>query len=155
MVHGGAGLTGLSAWARRSEQLIDQVGDNRTQEIGGLSRGLKALAKELQIPIIALAQLNRGVEARTDKRPLMSDLRDSGEVEQDADLVLMLHREQVYNAASEWVGLAELLVRKNRNGPLGDVLLTFDGPLMKFASTNFPSPRNTATPARAQRGFAE
>src|SRR5579859_1480226 len=90
-------------------QLMRGAGDNRTQEIGGLSRGLKALAKELQIPIIALAQLNRNVETRTDKRPMMADMRDSGEIEQDADLVLMLHREQLYSAASEWVGLAELL----------------------------------------------
>ena len=136
-------------------QLMRGTGDNRTQEIGGLSRGLKALAKELQVPIIALAQLNRNVEGRNDKRPLASDLRDSGEVEQDADLVLMLHREQLYNAASEWVGLAELLVRKNRNGPLGDILLTYDGPLMLFASTNTPSPRHAATSARAPRGFTE
>jgi len=134
-------------------QLMKGTGDNRTQEIGSLSRGLKALAKELQLPIIALAQLNRNVENRQDKRPTLSDLRDSGEIEQDADIVLMLHREQLYSAAPEWIGLVEILVRKQRNGPIGEVLLSYDGTLMKFASTNIPSPRHA--PTRASRGFTE
>lgn len=125
--------------------LMRGEGQNRTQEIGSLSRGLKALAKELHVPIIALAQLNRGTEARQDRRPQLSDLRDSGEVEQDADIVAMLHREELHNPASEWAGLAELIVRKNRNGPLGDLLLALDGPTMQFTQHNGTNPRHQST----------
>lgn len=125
--------------------LMKGEGQNRTQEIGSLSRGLKALAKELQVPIIALAQLNRETEKRQDKRPLLSDLRDSGEVEQDADIVAMLHCEALSNPLPVWVGLAELFIRKNRNGPLGDVLLALDGPTMQFTSTSKASPRQHGT----------
>lgn len=121
--------------------LMKGQGDNRTQEIGSLSRGLKALAKELGVPIIALAQLNRGVENRQDKRPLLSDLRDSGEVEQDADIVAMLHREAMYHQAPEWDGVAELLIRKNRNGPLGDVRLRFCPESMRFDAFEGDNPR--------------
>lgn len=139
-------------------QLMKGEGDNRTQEIGSISRGLKALAKELQVPIIALAQLNRGVESRTDKRPMMSDLRDSGEVEQDADIVAMLHREQLYSDRPEWVGFAELLVRKNRNGPTGEVLLSYWPQEMRFAEFTGPNPRrflseNRATSKNNRGGF--
>jgi len=112
--------------------LMKGEGQTRTQEIGSLSRGLKALAKELHVPIIALAQLNRATEIRQDKRPQLSDLRDSGEIEQDADIVVMLHREELYNHAPEWVGLAELIIRKNRNGPLGDAFLRYRGEHMRF-----------------------
>lgn len=124
--------------------LMKGQGDNRTQEIGSISRGLKALAKELRVPIIALAQLNRGVEGRTDKRPMMSDLRDSGEIEQDADIVAMLHREELYTAGDEWKGFAELIVRKNRQGPLGEALLAYDGQYMTFSPWYGDSPRATA-----------
>lgn len=124
--------------------LMRGSGENRTQEIGGISRGLKALAKELQVPIIALAQLNRGVEARTDKRPLMSDLRDSGEIEQDADIVAMLHREAIYTQATEWAGVAELLIRKNRNGPIGDILLSWFPNETRFTDHCGPNPRRAA-----------
>lgn len=144
-------------------QLMTAPGhNNRTQEIGSISRGLKALAKELNVPIIALAQLNRGVESRTDKRPLMSDLRDSGEVEQDADVVAMLHREGLYNDALEWQNVAELLVRKNRNGPLGDITLAYTPEEMTFSPFEGPAPRQQAKsagfPARDRsrsRGFAD
>lgn len=129
-------------------QLMTAPGhNNRTQEIGSISRGLKALAKELQVPIIALAQLNRGVENRTDKRPLMSDLRDSGEVEQDADVIVMLHRESLYNDAPEWKNVAELLIRKNRNGPTGDITLTYTPEEMTFSPFAGPSPRHQAKSA--------
>lgn len=121
--------------------LMRGEGQNRTQEIGSLSRGLKALAKELGVPVIVLAQLNRATETRQDKRPMLSDLRDSGEIEQDADIVAMLHREDQHNPASEWCGLAELIVRKNRSGPLGDLLLALDGPTMRFTRHAGPNPR--------------
>lgn len=146
--------------------LMSGQGDNRTQEIGSISRGLKALAKELGVPIIALAQLNRGVESRTDKRPLLSDLRDSGEVEQDADIVAMLHREDLYNSAAEWKGLAELLVRKNRNGPVGDITLHYLPEEMTFANYFGPnirqqvsadnfSRRDAARHLQRSRGFSD
>lgn len=134
-------------------QLMKGQGDNRTQEIGSLSRGLKALAKELQVPVIALAQLNRGTETRQDKRPLMSDLRDSGEIEQDADIVAMLHRESLYNAAPEWSGVAELLVRKNRNGPTGDAFLGWWPNETRFTNYTGPNPRRVAAAGAARRGF--
>jgi len=121
--------------------LMRGEGQNRTQEIGSLSRGLKALAKELHVPIIALAQLNRGTEARQDKRPMLSDLRDSGEVEQDADIVAMLHREELYSSDPAWHALGELLIRKNRNGALGEPLLAFEGETMRFAEYTGPNPR--------------
>lgn len=123
-------------------QLMRGSGENRTHEIGSISRGLKALAKELQVPIIALAQLNRSTETRQDRRPQLSDLRDSGEIEQDADIVAMLHREDLHNPAPEWAGLVELLIRKNRNGPLGEMLFTFDGPTMTFSQHAGPNPRH-------------
>ncbi len=136
-------------------QLMHGKGDNRTQEIGSISRGLKALAKELKVPVIALAQLNRGSEARTgDKRPVLADLRDSGEIEQDADIVAMLHRESLHRAAPEWEGIAELLIRKNRNGPTGECLLKLDGPLMRFSDYEGSYPAPTAVPKTAARkGF--
>lgn len=122
--------------------LMRGEGQNRTQEIGSISRGLKGLAKELGVPIVALAQLNRATDTRQDKRPMLSDLRDSGEIEQDADIVIMLHREEQHNQAPEWRGLAELIVRKNRNGPLGDLLLSMDGPTMQFSRYTGRNPRS-------------
>lgn len=131
--------------------LMKGEGRTRTEEIGSLSRGLKALAKELQVPIIALAQLNRGVEGRTDKRPMLSDLRDSGEIEQDADIVVMLHREEMYDLAPQWSGLAEVLIRKNRNGAQGDMLFNYHAPTMRFTHCSESNPRRqfTAKPARS------
>jgi len=139
--------------------LMRGEGQNRTQEIGSLSRGLKALAKELQVPVMALAQLNRGAEGRTDKRPMLSDLRDSGEVEQDADIVAMLHREELYNADPIWSGMAELLIRKNRNGALGEPLLAFEGETMRFGEHTGQNPRRQSftkpirPAAPSNRGF--
>lgn len=134
--------------------LMRGTGDNRTQEVGSISRGLKALAKELKVPVIALAQLNRASEGRLDKKPTLADLRDSGEIEQDADIVAMLHRESMHRAAPEWEGLAQLLIRKNRNGPTGECLLTLDGPLMRFSDYDGPHPAPAAVPKTAVRkGF--
>jgi replicative DNA helicase len=121
-------------------QLMEGGGsDNRVQELSKMTRSLKGLARELNVPIIALSQLSRGVEQRTNKRPMLSDLRESGSIEQDADLVIMLYRDEYYNPDSSDRGIAEALIVKHRNGPVGVVKLIFNAELTKFESLAKPS----------------
>jgi replicative DNA helicase len=117
-------------------QLMQVAGtkENRATEISEISRGLKALAKELAIPVIALSQLNRSVEQREHKKPVMSDLRESGAIEQDADMILLIYREEVYDKNTTKKGIAEIDLAKHRNGEIGTFLLTFQGPYSRFAN---------------------
>jgi replicative DNA helicase len=121
-------------------QLMEGGGDNRVQELSKVTRSLKALARELSVPVIALSQLSRSVESRTNKRPMMSDLRESGAIEQDADLIMMLYREEYYIPDTPDRGIAEVIIAKHRNGPTGTVKLLFESQFTQF--------RNLATPNR-------
>ena len=114
----------MQAGERRSE--------NRVQEISYISRSLKALARELNVPVVALSQLSRAVEARSEKTPILSDLRESGSIEQDADVVMFIYREELYQKDSERANIADIIVAKHRNGPTSTVSLRFDPSLTRF-----------------------
>lgn len=134
--HGGLGLIMVDYL-----QLMRAPGfkDNRTLEIAEISRSLKALAKELNVPVVALSQLNRSLEQRADKRPINSDLRESGAIEQDADLIMFIYRDEVYHENSDQKGIAEIIIGKQRNGPIGTVRLTFRGQYSRFENYAGPS----------------
>ncbi|MEM1426846.1 MAG: replicative DNA helicase, partial [Cyanobacteria bacterium P01_H01_bin.130] len=134
--HGGLGMVIIDYL-----QLMETGGDNRVQELSKITRSLKGLARELSVPVVALSQLSRGVESRTNKRPMMSDLRESGSIEQDADLILMLYRDEYYNPDTPDRGIAEVIITKHRNGPTGVVKMLFEPQYVRF--------RNLANPNRS------
>lgn len=148
--HGGLGLVIIDYL-----QLMGSTeGENRTQQIAANTRGLKALAKELKCPVIALSQLSRKLEERANKRPVMSDLRESGDIEQDADIILFIYRDEVYNPDSPDKGIAEIAIAKQRNGPLGRVGLIFKGEVTRFCELSPEASFGQApTSGRAKRGF--
>jgi len=119
-------------------QLMEGSSDNRVQELSKITRSLKGLARELNVPIISLSQLSRGVESRTNKRPMMSDLRESGSIEQDADVIMMLYREEYYDPDTPDRGLAEIIITKHRNGPTGTVKLLFEPQYTRFRNLAQP-----------------
>jgi replicative DNA helicase len=135
--------------------LIDAHGENRAVALASVSRSLKAMARELSVPVIVLSQLNRQVTGRTDKRPLLSDLRESGAIEQDADLILLLHRDDYYDPDSEYKGVAECIIGKQRNGPTGRIPLAFNAETARFGNYfgHYDPESRAAAKTQSKRGF--
>lgn len=137
-------------------QLLDGIGETREQQISSISRGLKKLAIELDVPVVALSQLNRGLEQRANKRPVMSDIRESGAIEQDADLIFGIYRDEEYNPDTTDKGTAELLILKNRSGATGRIRLTYIGEFTRFENfegVHFSEPKKEAV--RYRKGFED
>lgn len=134
-------------------QLMSGEGENETHRIGQISHALKALAKELAIPVVVLSQLNRSLETRQNKRPMMSDLRQSGDIEQDADVIIFLYRDEVYDEYSPAKGTAEVIIGKQRNGPTGVVRLTFQGEYCRFDNYFGPAISNVTVIKKFRGGF--
>jgi len=132
-------------------QLMAEGGDNRNNELSTITRKLKLMAKDLNVPVICLSQLSRKVEERADKRPMLSDLRDSGAIEQDADIVVMMYREDYHNKESMNKGIAEAIIAKQRMGETGTVMLTFQGEYSRFV--NFSGTYHKEEPKRKSRAF--
>lgn len=132
-------------------QLMSGSGESRREEVDSISRGLKLMAKELKVPIVALSQLNRALEQRTNKRPMLSDLRESGGIEQDADVVVFLYRDEVYNPDTEATGVVELIVAKQRQGPTGTVYATWLGEFYAIADRAEPYSPTSRAPQRPKR----
>lgn len=136
-------------------QLIVAKAENRTQEVSAVSRGLKAIAKELEVPIIAVAQLNRAVEGRADNRPVLADLRESGQIEQDADVIAFVYRDEYYRPETPWKGIAEVIFRKFRDGAVGTDHLDFIPELTRFRTREMPLPQPEATDNPKVRNFSD
>lgn len=136
--HGQLGLIVVDYLQLMSGETSARDGGNRSQELSDITRGLKALAKELRAPVLALSQLNRSLESRPNKRPVMSDLRESGAIEQDADVILFIYRDEVYNEQSSDKGTAEIIISKQRNGPIGTIRLSYRGDNTRFANLGYP-----------------
>lgn len=134
-------------------QLMDGAGDNRNEQISTITRGLKQMARELNVPVVLLSQLSRKCEERTDKRPLMSDLRDSGSIEQDADVIIFVYRDEVYNKESKDAGICELLIRKQRMGETGDVMTVWMGEYSAIGDSEWKRSAVTPKPNRRDGEF--
>jgi replicative DNA helicase len=136
-------------------QLMKSKADTREREVALISEGIKSLAKELDVPVVALAQLNRDCDKRADKRPLMSDLRESGSIEQDADVIVMVYRDEVYDKDSIYKGTAELLIRKNRHGAIGEIYTQYNASTMHFRNKAYDwvMPMAQVTNIKSRRGF--
>lgn len=135
-------------------QLMSGNGDNRNEQLGEITRELKLMARELKCPVILLSQLSRQCEQRPDKRPVMSDLRESGAIEQDADVIMFVYRDEVYNPNTEYKGGAEILLRKHRNGEIGTVLLTWLGEYTSFENYTGRPPENAPVKQPARRAMS-